>query len=251
MPQLLEHDTVDSSARSRNRRRTRRKLLAATVGIAVLVPVATQLVDAVPDWSNPFGQQVVDHSPAPLLLALQNLSRYHAATGTFQVVVDVEHDTAHMPSLIRGERTTFLGIGSVDATVDFTNVGADRVTVSPDRRSVTIALPASRLAPAVVDPAASRVVGRERGLVNRIAAVFKDNPTSEQELYLLAQTKLNDAAKATDLARLGEENTRQMLTTLARSLGFTHVTVTFDAQTVNTARPARVHSYRTEIDHDV
>ncbi len=82
---------------------------------------------------------------------LQDLSQYRAATGTFQIVVDVEHDTPHVPSLIRGERTAFLGIGSVDATVDFTNVGTDRVTVSPDRRSVTIALPASRLAPAVVD----------------------------------------------------------------------------------------------------
>jgi hypothetical protein len=242
MPQLLERDTVDPPARSHDRRRIRRKLLAAAAGIAILVPVAMQLVDAVPDWSNPFGQQVVDHSPAPLLLALQDLAQYRAATGTFQVVVDVEHDTPHVPSLIKGERTTFLGIGSVDATVDFTNVGADRVTMSPDRRSVTITLPASRLAPAVVDPAASRVVGRERGLLNRIAAVFKDNPTSEQELYQLAQVKLNDAAKASDLARRGEESTRQMLTTLARSLGFTNVTVTFDAQTLDTAMQASVNS---------
>ncbi|MGH3802758.1 MAG: DUF4230 domain-containing protein, partial [Pseudonocardiaceae bacterium] len=183
MSQLLERDTVDSPTRSDDRKRTRRKLLAATIGIAVLVPVATQLVDAIPDWRNPFEQQVIDHGPAPLLLALQDLSEHHAATGTFQVVVDVEHDTPNVPSLISGERTTFLGIGSVDATVNFTNVGADQVTVSRDRRSATIALPAPRLAPAVVDPAASRVVGRERGLINRIAAVFEDNPTSEQELY--------------------------------------------------------------------
>ncbi|MGH4007208.1 MAG: DUF4230 domain-containing protein [Pseudonocardiaceae bacterium] len=230
MPQLLERDTVDSPARPHERRPTRRKLLAAVLGIAVLLPVAAQLVDAVPDWSNPFRQQVVDHSPAPLLLALRDLSQYHAATGTFQVVVDVEHDTPNMPSLISGERTTFLGIGSVDAMVDFTNVGADQVTVSSDRSSVTIALPASQLAPAVVDPAASRVVGRERGLFNRIAAVFKDSPTSEKEVYQLAQARMNDVAKASGLAQRGEENTRQMLTALARSLGFTDVTVTFDAQ---------------------
>ncbi|MDQ3764184.1 MAG: DUF4230 domain-containing protein [Actinomycetota bacterium] len=236
MPQLLERDTIDSrdtvdtAARRDDRRptRTRRKLLAATVGIAVLVPVATQFVDALPDLRNPFEQQVVNRSPAPLLVALQDLSQYHAATGNFQVVVDVERDTPHVPSLISGERTTFLGIGSVDAMVDFANVGADRVTVSPDRRSVTIALPAPQLAPAVVDPAASRVVGRERGLIDRIAGVFEDNPTGEQELYQLARAELNDAAKASDLARRGEENTRHMLTTLARSLGFTDVTVTFE-----------------------
>ncbi len=243
MPQLLERRTVGSSARPDNRWRPRRKLVAAAVGIAVLVPVTTQLVDAFPGWSNPFEQHIVDHSPAPLLLALQDLSQYHAATGTFQVVVDVEQDTPHVPSLISGERTTFLGIGSVNATVDFTNVGADRVTVSPDRRTVTIALPAPRLAPAVVDPVASRVVGRERGLINRIAAAFQDSPTSEQQLYQLAQAKLNDTAKASELTQRGQDNTRQMLTTLARSLGFTNVTVTFDApSTLGTAMRASTNS---------
>ncbi|MGB8995799.1 MAG: DUF4230 domain-containing protein [Pseudonocardiaceae bacterium] len=230
MPQpLVEHDTVEYPTRSNNRRRTRLKLVAAAVGIAVLVPLGTHLGGFFPHWGNPFAEQVVDHSPAPLLLALQNLSQYHAATGTFQVVVDVEHRTAHVSPLLSGDRETFLGRGSVDTTVDFSNVGPDRVTVSPDRHSVTISLPAAQLAPAVVDPAASRVVGRERGLLNRIASVFENNPTSEQELYQLASTKLDDAAKASNLSRRGEENTRQMLTALARSLGFTHVTVTFDA----------------------
>lgn len=238
MPQVLERDTVEYSPRSDNRRRPRRKLLAAAVGIAVLVPVTTQFVDVLPGWNNPFAPQIVDHSPAPLLMALQDLSQYHAATGTFQVVVDVERDTPNVPSLISGERTTFLGIGSVNATVDFTNVGADRVTVSPDRRSVSIALPAAQLAPAVVDPAASRVVGRERGLVNRIAAAFDNSPTREQQLYQLAQVKMNDAATASGLTQRGEENTRRMLTTLARSLGFTDVTVTFDAPSTLDTDPA-------------
>ena len=244
MPQLLERDTVEYPVRSDNRRRSRRKLLAAVVGIAVLVPVGTQLGGLLPHWSNPFAQQVVDHSPAPLMLALQNLSRYHAATGTFEVVVDVEHGTAHVSPLISGERTTFLGRGSVDTTVDFASVGTDRVTVSPDRRSVTFALPAPRLAPAVIDPAASRVIGRERGILNRVAAVFESNPTSDdQELYQLASAKLNAAAKTSDLTRRGEENTRQMLTTLAGSLGFAHVTVTFDAPaTLDTASRASVTS---------
>jgi hypothetical protein len=226
---LRPHRLVgDSSEHSGSRNRAPWKLLAAVLGIAVLVPVTTQLVDVFPHWGNPFKQQIVDHSPAPLLLALQDISKYHAATGTFQVVVDVEHDTLHVPSLISGERTTFLGTGSVDAMVDFSNLGPDRVAVSPDRRSVIVALPAPRLAPAVLDPAASRVVGRERGLLNRIADALQDNPADEQELYQLAQAKLNEAAKTSDLARRGQENTRQMLTTLAGSLGFSDVTVTFE-----------------------
>ncbi|PZS20739.1 MAG: DUF4230 domain-containing protein [Pseudonocardiales bacterium] len=243
MPQLLERDTVEYLAQSDNRRRTRRRLLAAVATIAILVPIGTQLGSFFPHWSNPFASQVVDHSPAPLMLALQNLSQYHAATGTFEVVVDVEHDTAHVSPLISGERTTFLGRGSVDAMVDFAGVGTNRVTVSPDRRSVTFALPAPRLAPAVIDPAASRVIGRERGIFNRVAAVFENNPTSDdQELYQLASAKLNDAAKTSDLTRRGEENTRQMLTTLARSLGFTQATVTFDAPSTSDTSRASVTS---------
>jgi hypothetical protein len=146
-------------------------------------------------------------------------------------------------ALISGERTTFLGRGSVDAAVDFSNLGPDRVTVSSDRRSVSFSLPAPQLAPAVVDPAASRVVGRQRGLLNRIASVFEHNPTSEQELYQLARTKLTEAAKASDLTRRGAETARQMITTLARSLGYTDVTVTFDApSTSDTVRRTSVNS---------
>src|SRR5947209_12725905 len=129
MPQLLERDRIDPSERPPRRSRTPRKLVAAIFGIAILVPATTQLVDVLPHWGNPFKQQIVDRSPAPLLLALQDLSQYHAATGTFQVLVDVEHDTPHVPSLISGERTTFLGTGSVDAMVDFSNLGLDRVAV--------------------------------------------------------------------------------------------------------------------------
>ncbi|MGH3511525.1 MAG: hypothetical protein ACRDQV_11250 [Pseudonocardiaceae bacterium] len=65
MPQLLERDTVEYPTRSDSRRRTRRKLLAAVVGIVVLVPVGTQLGGVFPHWSNPFAHQIVDHSPAP------------------------------------------------------------------------------------------------------------------------------------------------------------------------------------------
>jgi predicted kinase len=78
---------------------------------------------------------------------------------------------------------------------------------------------------------------------NRIASVFRSNPTSEQELYQRASAKLTNAADASDLNRRGEEKTRRMLTTLARSLGFTQVTVTFDApSTSDTTRVASVDS---------
>lgn len=223
---LLEPGTnTQPTPVARPRRRRAAKLLAAVAGIAVLVPVGFEVVE----WGSPFEQQVVDDSPAALLVALQDVAQYRGATGTFQVLVDVERDTPYVPSFLSGERTTFFATGSVDALVDFSDLGPERVVVSPDRRAVTITLPAPVFTPAAIDAAQSRVVGRERGLAERLAGVFEDSPTGEQELYVLAGTKLDAAARQSGLAGNAEESTRRMLTALATSFGYEQITVVFTA----------------------
>ena len=49
--------------------------------------------------------------------------------------------------------------------------------------------------------------------------MFEDNPTSERELYLLAQKKLAAAAADGDIIERAEANTSRMLHSLLRSLG--------------------------------
>ena len=68
---------------------------------------------------------------------------------------------------------------------------------------------------------------RERGLLDRLGSVLSDNPTSERELYQLAQAKMQAAAAQSDLLARAEQNTRAMLESMLRSLGYTDVTVTF------------------------
>ncbi len=201
----------------------------ALVALALLVALLGRGLDLLPDGGNPTEPGVVDRSGPSLLLALADLSEYHAATGSFQVVIDVERDTPYLPSVLSGERTTFLATGGVDAVVDFSGLTAERVQVSQDRRAVTFSLPAPRLTEARVDPDGSRVVGRDRGLVDRIASVFEDNPTSEREFYQLAEQRLATAARDSDLLARAETNTRAMLTGLAGSLGFERVRVDFAA----------------------
>src|SRR6185503_11698368 len=99
-----------------------------------------------------------------------------------------------------------------------------------DRRSATITLPAPTLAPAVVDPAQSRVVGRQRGIAQRIGDAIEDNPRDDSELYRLAAAKLDAAAQQSDLTTRAGNNTRAMLTGLAQSLGYESVTVNFGPQ---------------------
>ena len=61
-----------------------------------------------------------------------------------------------------------------------------------------------------------------------MASIFQDNPTSEQELYVLAQEKLRDAAEERpDVLARAERNTRLMLVGLLEALGFTSVSIEF------------------------
>lgn len=229
-----QHTTIDAPQARRaveqppNRNRPQWRAIPVAFGMMLLLLFAVRgMVDVLPKWINPFDSKVVDRTPAALLVAMEDLAEYHAASGTFQVLVDLEHDTPYVPSLISGERVTFLAIGNVDATVDFSGLESDRITVSPDRKSVSMTLPAPQLAEAQINHEESRIVNRDRGLVQRIGSIFQDNPTSEQELYQLAADKLQAAADESDLGKRAEENTRSMLTALARSLGFTQVDVNF------------------------
>ena len=223
---LLEPDTSTWSGRLR-RRRPPVKLLAAAAALAIALPVGAQLAGTFPALSATFAPQTVDRGPAPLMAALSDISEYHAATGSFQVLVDIERDTPHIPALISGERTTLFATGHVDALVDLSGLGPDRVRASADQSTVTFALPPARLAPATLDPSATRVVGRERGVVERLAGVLQNNPVDDEDLYQLAARKLDETARASDLTARAEANTRDMLTSLAQSLGYEQVTVTF------------------------
>ncbi|MGY1683041.1 DUF4230 domain-containing protein [Geodermatophilus sp. SYSU D01176] len=223
MPTLLQNRPVLGDPAPR--RRVRAKLVAAGIGLAVLVPVGFQVADWLPD--DPLGQDVVDRSTPPLLLALEDMAEYHAATGTFQVVIDRELDTRYVPDVISGERVSFLATGTADAYVDFEGLDDGAVTLSPDGTSATIELPAPRLGEVRIDPAESRVLDRDRGLFERVGDALGDNPVDDSEVYALAEEKLAAAAAASDLRDRAETNTRDMLTGLARSLGVDRVEVTF------------------------
>ena len=239
MPAMLQdrpvHDRpvhdhgLDAGRRPAPRRRVPLRLVAAGAGLAVLIPAGLGVHEWISGWGNPLEPEIVDRSTAPLLLALEDLSEYHAATAELQVMVDLEVDTPWVPSVISGERVHFLATGSADAYVDFDGLDAGAVTLSPDGTSATIVLPAPELAEVRIDPEESRVVDRDRGLVERVGGAFAENPIDDSELYALAERRLGAAAAESDVLDRAEENTRDMLTGLAQSLGVDEVTVEFEA----------------------
>jgi len=141
--------------------------------------------------------------------------------------VDVEKDVKYVPAFLAGERVFFVGVGSVEATVDFSTLDDSAIQISEDRTGVVVTLPRATLQPAVVDPARSHVADRDRGVFDRVAGMFSDNPTGETDLYEIAGAKIADAAAASELATRAEDNTRTMLTGMLESLGFERVVVRF------------------------
>jgi hypothetical protein len=180
-----------------------------------------------PSLPNPFASREVDRSQPVLLKAIVDLKVYKAASGNFQVLVDLEQSARGIPLLIKGERTLFVAAGTVDAEVDFSTIDRGAIEVSADGRSARVTLPRAHLTRAHIDPDRSYVFSRKRGLLDRLGSVLSDNPTSERQLYQLAEDRLEAAAAQSGLVEQAERNTRAMLESMLRSLGYRDVTVTF------------------------
>lgn len=182
-----------------------------------------------PGLKDLFGTETHDRSGPALLQSIQDVSRYDAASGNFQVVVDLEKDTKYLPDAVRGSRTLYIGAGTVDAYVDLGKVGKNDVTVNDDRTSATLHLPHAALGKPALDPDRSYAVSKQRGLLDRLGDLFSDNPNSEQAVQKLAVKHIGDAAKDSGLTKRAETNTTGMLQGLLRSLGFKEVRVSYGA----------------------
>lgn len=200
-------------------------VILTTIGVAIALVIAAPFL-----WKflgSPFSTKTVDRTAPPVLTELRDLADFRAATGEFEVLVDVEKDVKYVPAFLAGERVFFVGVGSVEATVDFSTLDDSAIQISEDRTGVVVTLPRATLQPAVVDPARSHVADRDRGVFDRVAGMFSDNPTGETDLYEIAGAKIADAAAASELATRAEDNTRTMLTGMLESLGFERVVVRF------------------------
>ncbi|MFY1697455.1 MULTISPECIES: DUF4230 domain-containing protein [unclassified Solwaraspora] len=192
-----------------------------------MLALTTQAAGMLPSWRNPFAQEETDRTQPPVLQSIQDLSRFVAAEGTFQVVVDLEQDRRYVPDFLLNERTLFVGVGAVEAYVDFGQIGEDAIIVAEDGLSAEIRLPAPQLTDADLDLANSYVFAEQRGLLNRLGEVFGGDPNRQRQVYQLAEERIAAAARDSGIAERAENNTRKMLAGLLRSLGYETVTVTF------------------------
>ncbi|MCX5329530.1 MULTISPECIES: DUF4230 domain-containing protein [unclassified Streptomyces] len=202
------------------------KLVSAVV-LVLIVFFAGIRLSVLPGLKDLFGTETHDRSGPALLESIQDLSRYDAASGNFQVVVDLEKDAKYLPDAIRGTRTLYVGAGTVDAYVDLGKVAKDDVTVNEDRTTATLHLPHAQLGKPALDTDRSYAVSKQRGLLDRLGDLFSDNPNGEQAVQKLATKHIGDAAKDSGLTKRAETNTTDMLEGLLTSLGFKEVRVSF------------------------
>jgi hypothetical protein len=206
-----------------------RRLVAAGIAVVVLIGVALvgSAIHLFPQLRNPFGETTQERSGPVLLTSIQQLSRYEAASGTFQVVVDISSGGSILPSFLEGSDTMFIGVGSENAFVDFSHLKGDAVQVSGDRLTAKLTLGHAKLAPATLDVKQSYVYAQQQGLFTRVNQFLSGNPNSQQAVYELAQKQIQGAAAKSELLADAERNTRTMLTSLLQSLGFRTITVNF------------------------
>ncbi len=204
------------------------RLMTALIALAAVLVLVVVLsaVHLLPQLRNPFAETTTDRSGPALLKSITALSRYEAASGSFQVIVDLT-SRSFLPSFLQGSETLFIGQGSDIAFVDFSQLKGQAIKVSQDRATVTVTLPRARLEPAVLDVRQSYVYAQQQGLFNRIGNFFSGNPNSQQAVYILAQQKIQKAAAQSPLLSQAQRNTQGMLDSMLTSLGFQRVTVTF------------------------
>jgi hypothetical protein len=203
--------------------------LVAAIACVLAAILVLSAVHLLPRLRNPFAETTTVTSQPVLLKSITALSRYEAASGSFEVVVDLTKRVSLIPSFLAGSETLFIGQGTDIAYVDFSQLKGNSITVSPDRTAVTIVLPKAQLEPAVLNVSQSYVYAEQQGLFNRIGNFFSGNPNSQQQVYVLAEAKIETAARQSPLIAQAQKNTEEMLTGMLTSLGFKQIAVTFGA----------------------
>jgi hypothetical protein len=208
-----------------------RVLIFFGVVFAVLVAACLGLraVHVLPSFSNPFADRTTDRSQPVLLQSMRDLSRYVAADGTFQVIVDMQDDKNNIPDWLINRRILFVGTGTVEEYVDFGSLSSGALKVDNDKKTITLILPPPEQSAAALDMQHSYVVSEDRGLLTSIGDAFRSETDKQQRVYQSAQQRITESARASGLDQRARDNTQHMLESLFTRLGYSSVTITFSS----------------------
>lgn len=200
-----------------------RKLLGLLV---IVLGGALALVVWRPDLS-PFAAEE-EQAGRTVLDSLTNVSKFQAVTGYYETVVLVDED-GFGPDFLTGDRIVYVGKGSVDVSVDLSDLKDDAITTSPDHTAATLRLPEPTIGKPALDLEKSKIFSHERGLVTKFRGSDK-----ERNAQIKAVEQITDAAEAEGgLVEQAKKNTTSMLVDLLGGLGYSQVTVVWDSPTAD------------------
>src|SRR5256886_15347302 len=104
-------------------------IVAAIVAVLVLILVLSA-VHLLPQLRNPFAETTTVRSQPVILKSITNLSRYEAASGSFQGVADLTKRNRLIPSFLEGSEMLFIGHGTDIAVVDFATLKNGAIKVN-------------------------------------------------------------------------------------------------------------------------
>ena len=177
--------------------------MAAIVAVVVLILVLSA-AHLLPQLRNPFAQTTTVSSQPVILKSITELSRYEAASGSFQVVVDLTKRRL-LPSFLAGSETLFIGQGTDIAYVDFARLKSRAITMYANRSGYGHAAEgaagtgrAQRTSP--TSSPSSRVCS------TAIGNFFSGNPNSQQQAYILPSKDRDRGAAEPPARRSAEEH---------------------------------------------
>lgn len=208
-------------------RRSRPSVLVVVPLVVIALTLVGLLAVGVVSTFDPFASNQVDRSAPAVLERIKELEDFTAAEGQFVQTVDFESDAKYLPSLLKGERVIASVQGNVRATVDFGTLDEDSVKVADDRRSISLRLPAPVLQDAEIEEDSTKILTRDRGIIDRAADFFTENPSDDTALYRAAEKKVDAAAAASDLQQTARTNTERWLRTFLGAAGFDSVSISW------------------------
>jgi hypothetical protein len=92
--------------------------LPVTLAVIVGLFLVAGRFNWLPGLPDPFATSTVDRSGPAVLQSIQNMSDYDAATGNYQIVVNLDQEAKYLPSALLGNNTLYVAAGTVQSYVD-------------------------------------------------------------------------------------------------------------------------------------
>lgn len=188
-------------------------LVLATLAVGVVLGVYGPRLLAGPAKPQPLPDVITE---------VRELSRLEGVSYHVERVVDLKDKQQSLFGLVTAEDAILLvASGDVVAGVDLAALKPEDVTVSADRRSVTIRLPPAEVFSARLDNDRTYVHTRQTDVL----ATRKES--LETEARRAAEQTLKSAAEDAGIIKRAEESVGRTVQALVRSLGFEQVHVDF------------------------